>query len=376
MKILIDASLISVGGGVQVALSIINNISDDLDFEVICVTNPEIDKQLSQETKSKIKYYYVESIVPLYEKYNQGKRLSLIEKKHNPDFIFIVFGPSYWKPKNKCLQGFALGKMLYQKELNIGFFEKILNITKAIFFKWAKSYLVVETELVKTKLSSYLNYPENKIFVIGNSYSPEFNNNIIEKKSEIKPPNDFFTFLVPGSYYPHKNLERLISSLILLKKRCQNHTKKIKFLFTIPKDSGEWMKLYKFAQINEVNDLIDTVGFIENSKFGELYLKSNAVICASLVESSTAVFPESFLAMKPLLVSDRPFAHELCENAALYFDPLNVASIADVIWSLIIDESLQDMLVQNGQYVLLKNYPSAEQKWALQKKLIVELANK
>nr|EKX8994110.1 hypothetical protein [Acinetobacter baumannii] len=47
MKILIDSSIVSKGGGVQVALSIIENIANDKDFEVICVVNTEIDKQLS-----------------------------------------------------------------------------------------------------------------------------------------------------------------------------------------------------------------------------------------------------------------------------------------------------------------------------------------
>ncbi|WEI03012.1 glycosyltransferase [Acinetobacter johnsonii] len=176
-----------------------------------------------------------------------------------------------------------------------------------------------------------------------------------------------FNYWCLSSYYPHKNLEKIIYSLVHLKERLKKHSQQFKLLFTIPKSSENWKALYQIAIKYEVENFIETIGFIDNSKFAELYLKSNAVICASLVESSTAVFPESFLAMKPLLVSDRPFAHELCENAALYFDPLNEVSIADVIWSLIIDESLQDVLVKNGQKVLLKNYPSAKQKWALQK---------
>ena len=174
MKILVDASITSIGGGVQVALSVIENIANDNDFDVICVTNPEIDRQLSENTKSKFKHYYVEDIVPIYSKFKQGGRLSLIEKKHNPDFVFVVFGPAYWKPKAKTLQGFALGKMLYQKELKVGFFEKLLNSIKAQIFKWSNSYLLVETELVKKKLAKYLNYVDGKIFVIGNSYSPNF----------------------------------------------------------------------------------------------------------------------------------------------------------------------------------------------------------
>lgn len=376
MKVLIDTSITSVGGGVQVALSLIESISCDSDFEVICVTNPQIDMQLLDKIKSNISHYYVEETVPLYSKFSQGKRVALIEKKHKPDFVFIVFGPAYWKPKAKTLQGFALGKMLYQKELNIGFFEKILNIIKAKIFLWSKSYLLVETELVKNKLANYLRYPKENIFVIGNSYSPNFHKCVIDNRNTIIQSNNFFQLLVPGSYYPHKNLERIIASLVILREKIENDSQQLKVLFTIPEQSESWCSLYKLAQTYKVENFIETVGFIENAKFAELYLKSNAVICASLVESSTAVFPEAFLAKRPLLVSDRPFAKELCENAALYFDPLDEKSIANVIWELMNDESLQIALVKNGNNILMKNYPSAEQKWALQKKLIVELANK
>ena len=377
MVILLDASITSIGGGVQVALSVIENIANDNDFDVICVSNPEIDRQLSENTKSKFKHYYVEDIVPIYSKFKQGGRLSLIEKKHNPDFVFVVFGPAYWKPKAKTLQGFALGKMLYQKELKVGFFEKLLNSIKAQIFKWSNSYLLVETELVKKKLAKYLNYVDGKIFVIGNSYSPNFKKNIIEYETKLFPANDVFQILIPGSYYPHKNLERIIFSLKKLKVHfSEGHIQHLKLVFTIPEQSEGWNKLFGLAQENGVEGLIETVGFVENARFAELYLKSNAIMCASLVESSTAVFPEAFLANRPLLVSDRPFARELCENAAVYFDPLDEISIADAIIQLLSNESLQRSLVENGKNVLLKNYPSADEKWALQKDLILKLNGK
>ena len=151
---------------------------------------------------------------------------------------------------------------------------------------------------------------------------------------------------------------------------------KIKILFTIPESSPDWQNLLNLAKQHQVDEFIATVGFVPNSRFAELYLQSNAIICASLVESSTAVFPEAFLANRPLLVSDRPFATELCEDAALYFDPLDEKSIANAILELTGNEKLQQLLVENGKKVLLKNYPSAEQKWNLQKKLITHLYSK
>ena len=376
MEILVDASLCSKGGGVQVALAFINQISADSNFEIICVVSPQLNEQINTNVKKRIKHYYIEKNENIFKKLQQGRRISLIEERHNPDFVFIVFGPGYWRPKAKTLQGFALGKMLYQKELNLSFYEKLLYLFKAFLFKRVDSYLVVETELVKRKLSSYLNYNNDKIFVIGNSYSPKFKDNILKNDFKIKPLEGFFNFLVPGSYYPHKNLEKIVDSLFFLKNKIDSHSIKIKIVFTIPSNSEDWKKLFKRAQDIKVDHLIETVGFIENAKFAELYLKNNAVICASLVESSTAVFPEAFLANRPLLVSDRPFARELCEHAAIYFDPLNEKSIANAMWSIVEDADLQETMVKNGQDILLKNYPTAEKKWFLQKQLIIDLLNK
>lgn len=375
MKILIDSSIVSKGGGVQVALSIIENIAADKDFEVVCVVNTEIDKQLSLSARNNIKHYYIENIEPIYKKFSQGKRISLIEKKHNPDFVFVVFGPAYWKPKATTLQGFALGKMLYEKELNVGVKEKILNFIKKKIFQWTHSYLLVETDLVKTKLANYLGYSQEEIFVIGNSYSPNFKKNVLANEGLITKQKNIFQILVPGSYYPHKNLEQIILSLVEIK-MSSILKNKIKILFTIPESSPDWKNLLNLAKQHQVDEFIATVGFVPNSRFAELYLQSNAIICASLVESSTAVFPEAFLANRPLLVSDRPFATELCEDAALYFNPLDEKSIANAILELSGNEKLQQLLVENGKKVLLKNYPSAEQKWNLQKKLITHLYSK
>ena len=100
------------------------------------------------------------------------------------------------------------------------------------------------------------------------------------------------------------------------------------------------------------------------------------MLCPSLVESSTAVFPESFIAKRPLLVSDRDFARGLCGNAALYFNPLDPSDIAKKIQRIIEDTELYDSLVANSSNVLKNNYLSPDEKWKAQKSLLKHLSNK
>ena len=54
-KILLDASNLSLGGGVQVGLALIHNFINDDNFEIICVASPQIDRQLNITQKQKIK---------------------------------------------------------------------------------------------------------------------------------------------------------------------------------------------------------------------------------------------------------------------------------------------------------------------------------
>ena len=51
---------------------------------------------------------------------------------------------------------------------------------------------------------------------------------------------------------------------------------------------------------------------------------------------------------RPILTSDLPFATDTCRDAALYFDPVDPADIAEKIIRLASDPALQAELVSNG----------------------------
>ena len=54
MKVMVDASVCSKGGGVQVALALIKNIILDSEFEIVFVASPQIDSQLTEDQKSRL----------------------------------------------------------------------------------------------------------------------------------------------------------------------------------------------------------------------------------------------------------------------------------------------------------------------------------
>lgn len=379
MIILIDCSVLSVGGGLQVGLSLIKNIAYDEEFDVIIIASYEIDQQIPQAIKDKVSFYFALPHLSGLKKIKFNKQIKAIEAKFQPNLVFTVFGPSYWRSKQNNLQGFALGKMLYPEVRDnysskvTMYKEKLTDFLKKYFLKKNAEYFVVETEVVKQRMHQYLSIPLDKIFVVSNSYSPDFEKVILNHECEYLPNNDIKSIFIPASFYHHKNL--LILPYVA-KELLNSGFSTFKFKFTIPENSLGWNTILDLSKKLKVDSHFYTLGHVDNKKIGFEYLNSDLILCTSLVESSTAVFPESFIAKRPLAVSDRDFARKLCEDGALYFDPKNPKDIAQTISGLINDNSLAADLVKKAELVLKKNYLSPAEKWQKQKELLIYLGCK
>lgn len=379
MKIFLDCSLLSVGGGIQVGLSIIQNLVNDPEFQVIVAVSSEIDKQLDNNIKNSFVAYYKFDSVSIFNKIEQGRQLAKLEEIYKPDLTFCVFGPAYWKPKSIFLQGFALPKMLYPEarknypnRLN-RIKEEMVDFVKALFLKRNSEYIVVETESFKLRLLKKFKFDSKKIFVIHNSYSPAFQKTILEYSNNIKPECNQIKIFVPGGYYLHKNYEALPKIAFEFLKI--SGSKNFCFYLSLNPSCSGWLNISKLAKKLGVSDYIKTLGHIPNSEIGKIYLSSHIIMSLSSAEASTAVYPEAMYSKRPLIISDTDFAHASCENAALYVDPFNFTEVAEKILYLYNHPELISELVENGEKVFLKNYPDPDTKWQLQKELLIKLVN-
>ncbi|QHI24465.1 glycosyltransferase [Acinetobacter haemolyticus] len=377
MKLMIDASLQSVGGGVQVAVNFINNILKDKFIDnLLIIVSPQVDEQIDVSLKPKTNYYVFQNSSS-FLKFKQGKELSELEKKFNPDLVFIVFGPSYWKPKAKSIQGFALPLMVYGETVNKlhakNLMKKLrinlLHYMRKLQIKNNFDHVVVETNTFKSLVKSNFNIEENKIFVVENSFNNNFNTNenfnLVSKKQK-------YNFFVPTAYYPHKNLERLVDVAYILKEKYSLY---ITFNFLLAKDSSAWGKILTLAEHKNVQKFFNTYGPVRNDKMCEFYQENDCVILPTIAEVSSAVYPETFVSKKLLFTSDLDFARELCGNAAVFFDPFSPEDIANKIFNVLNDLTLQEQLLKSSENQLLNQYISPEEKWEKQKKLILSLIN-
>ena len=79
----------------------------------------------------------------------------------------------------------------------------------------------------------------------------------------------------------------------------------------------------------------------------------------TLLECFSASYAEAMVMKKPILTSDLGFAHTVCKDAAIYFDPDNAYDVADKIISLMNSPEKQAELISKGT-VQLQQFGTAE----------------
>jgi glycosyltransferase involved in cell wall biosynthesis len=197
--------------------------------------------------------------------------------------------------------------------------------------------LWTETPYAQNEMAKALKIPKDKIAIIGNTYGPAYGKMSISdrQRSGGRP----FTFLYLTADYPHKNLDIFNKLLPLLKERGLN----CRFRLTLPHDV--FQKRFPDWQ----NDpMLQNIGPIAPNDGPLAYRDADALFFPSLIETFSANYPEAMISERPILTSDLPFAHDICMDAALYFDPFDAQSAAAAISTLVNDPALYESLVAKG----------------------------
>lgn len=358
MKLLINASNLHIGGGVQVAASFITelalllkdihekptvsllyssivkaNLSDDCDLSSFNRVNELNVYGMKAPSKEEAKLFY------------------------GFDTCFTIFGPFYPKfnvKKHVC--GFAQPWIAYP---NNDVYPKLTLLnrlkTKVKFFiqsHYFKAYdhLIVEQQHVKDALLD-IGYLEEKISVVSNCVS-----NIYDKpqdwigldfdKSRLKYG---LTLGFVGRPYTHKNIEILKKVDQIL---CDKYKLSCNFIFTF---TSVEMKECGFSEL----DNFFSVGSIRVEQCPAFYQLLDALVFPSLLECFSAAPIEAMKMNTTVLSSNYPFVTEVCQDAAFYFDGLDAYSIAESIVNTFTDKTLIEKKRTLGRD-LVKKLPTAK----------------
>ncbi len=94
---------------------------------------------------------------------------------------------------------------------------------------------------------------------------------------------------------------------------------------------------------------IFNVGPVQVMECPSLYEECDFMFLPTLLECFSASYVEAMLMAKPILTSDLGFAHTVCDDAAVYFNPVDPDDIIDKIVYLMNTSKLRDVLVENGK---------------------------
>lgn len=358
MNILINASNLHIGGALQVAISIIEEVQyfdNNHRFIIVC-SSEVLSSIVISSYDNRFTFYSIDSVgLPMFRFAN--KELNRIVSKEKVDVVFSVFGPTYWTPKVPHIMGFAIPELInpeskvfklysWRKRLKV----KLKLMVLAFYIKRNASVYWTETEDCKRRMHKYLVDEKRNVHVIGNTFS-RYYNEVESSNSTILPEKPFGSvrFITISANYFHKNLSIIRDVSLGLDKIGLKH----EFIVTIEKDDFERL----FHGINNVK----TLGKVSPAICPQLYNESDFVFLPTLLECFSANYPEAMVMKKPILTSNYSFARDLCKKAAVYFDPLDKEDILNAILKVVKDRELQNQLVNEG-LKRLKDFPSARER--------------
>jgi glycosyltransferase involved in cell wall biosynthesis len=327
-SIIINATNLHSGGGVQVASSFIFDLSLselEYDFSIsIYISSTVYENLLSLDFNlSAFKDVQIVNTTGI------GSFFSSVSRVFNQyDLVFTIFGPNYSLfSKYINIVGFAQPWIIYPNN-ELSSQQKVISriTTKAkffiqkIFFKRADR-LVVELEHVRYGLQKTLGYQQSKIDVVYNSYSPAFDFFKEHPLPNLTRLNDTFSIGFLSRDYPHKNLDILP---IVKQALLQEYNISTDFYVTLTNDEWE----------NKSDDFrrdINNVGSLTVAECPSFYQRIDAVLFPSLLECFSATPLETMISGIPLFASNRAFVRDVCKEHAYYIDPLNPTDIAKKI---------------------------------------------
>ena len=321
-SVLVNASNLHSGGGIQVATSFIKEALslDYTDLDLAFVVSSEVflsleDSGLDAKQIAKI------SICDTYGISAYFSGLNTISA--NYDLIFTIFGPNYLRG-NKYIDivGFAQAWILDDSVYKVLPFIDMVKarlkfFLQRIIFKRSDVFIVelehVRENLCKQAIGSYQN-----VYVVHNCISSIFSESYYWQDLEIDESSGSFRVGFLGRDYPHKNTEIIPKVRRLLR---ESYGLEVEFFVTF--NDSEWG-----GKSDEFKKSVKNVGSLSVGQCPSFYLAMDAIIFPSLLECFSATPIEAMAMERPVFASNKRFVRDVCSGYAFYFDPLDPADAA------------------------------------------------
>ncbi|MCD8531351.1 MAG: hypothetical protein LRY66_08295 [Saccharospirillaceae bacterium] len=215
MRILVNATTLVVGGGIQIGVSFIQNVTSRFkrdDIEWLFLVSNEIFLNLGEDLQEDTRIV-IFSKRPSHPLNGWSTRRSIIkvEREFNPDLVYSIGFPSYTRFRSKELGRYTNPWEINSEPLPWHLYPRFLDRLKlklGIFYRqcWAgrADYIETQTHSAALGISKRIRFPLHNIFVIPNSANSIFEYSPKEYPSRSK--NLKYSVFSVAAGYPHKNL--------------------------------------------------------------------------------------------------------------------------------------------------------------------------
>lgn len=377
MRVLLNCSTLVKGGALQAAVSFIRTAAQQSDNDI--QWHYVLSHTLAEELKQfdRLPNQDLVSVIGTSPARNKHSRriLKALEEKIKPDVVFTLFGPAYVNFTAPHLCGVADGWVTHGGYWAWKTIQGPKDAIRSLCLILYKGYMyrkanawVTEALIAKRGLIHRLRLPSQSIAVVPNSCGDHY----LEFRGFSKFPSihNKVRILCMSAYYRHKNLE-IIPSVI---KEIESVFPSLQFEFvlTLPHAGDGIKKIMSKAMALGVENKIVNVGHVPLSQGPELYRSCHLLFLPSVLETSSANYPEAMAMGLPIVTVGLNFAESACGSAAVYFEPMNHVSAALAITRLCKSEPLWEQLVQDGKEIL-HTLPTSTDRYELYKKYLKAL---
>jgi hypothetical protein len=220
------------------------------------------------------------------------------------------------------------------------------TLRKKIFWNRLKfvDILIVQTNTELNRLKSFHKKLPN-IHVLPPLFPIHLKDNSSIKFNLPKKNKNTIRLACIAYYWDHKNLEILADLLDLASK--QHIPLQIIFTLNSMKIKGGKKLIHKLSPHIRSGYALN-IGNLSPSKVASVIMQCDGVILPSLLETFGLNCLEAWHCQKVFFVADRPYAKEICQNAAVFFDPLDANDILAKIIGTFKNEPLQQKIIARG----------------------------
>ncbi len=228
----------------------------------------------------------------------------------------------------------------HHKRLNYWY----LNAAMPLFCRRASAIIAV-SQATKRDLVNFYGLDPAKISVVHEAAAPHFApappDQVAQVQARYRLPDCYLLHV--GTIEPRKNLNRLLKVVYRLRRAGED-------IRVVIVGSKGWLYEDFFRQLEELalGDAVVMPGFVPDTDLPALYSGARLVVVPSHHEGFGLPVLEGMACGTPVACSDASSLPEVGGQAARYFDPTDVAAMADQILAIWRDESLRETMRQQG----------------------------